>query len=865
MWIAVLGLFVFTESLWGETISRQSDYLVSLSDTLIQNEVSIISSSWKTEKEQEAFLQMVLNKSNSDLQFAGYCVVGDVKPDPVENKAYLALETGIIFGQSVEALDLLIGNGVTFDVLVINEIKNSIILLPEPLNISNSAALLLQDDLNVGVTENQENYNRFLISVVDGTDNDSLMVLTDEDGSYYISNTGGVSQISAAYEVKDGYNNNEFNTLTVINHKDANNVKVVEGKVDVDKENIPPVVDGIDFGEDADFFISSSTGDDSNDGLSASKPKKTFAAVIGLKPASGSAIAFKAGDTIREVIGTSSSLITTTGVTFKAYGVGAKPVVSGADLITGWTKYSGNIYRTKVETEPIVVLANGEPMSVARLPKKGWYSISSTTASTNMAAKELDGGIDYVGATAVIRYYEYEVNPAVVTSQASQTLTTNNTTSIKAGKGFVLFGKLSFLTEANEWFYDKTNKYLYVWTPDGASPDNYKIEAAQRDHGIVAAKASTTIENLSIVGANYAGVYARSSNSTVLNCDLKYCYIGFDAMSGSYSGNVIDGCTFMGMYRHGAIMQSRSPKVVNSSFENIGLLKYWGAITKGRVGMAVYYGNSSIGVGGTVEYNTIKNTAYSGIRVDCPGSKIRYNYVENAVSDLSDGGAIYTWGYDNDGTIISHNIIRNCNNPEAGYPSDSGSDVGIYCDDHSEEITVANNVIENCKLGVYIHNGYNCIVQDNLLFDNHVGMADLRGSNLLFDYSKTTYSNNKIVATDEVGVNYWFASSYQTMMALQNNVGNTYSGNRYYHNTKENIFSVSSAEYDFARWQSITGSDKDSEVVLDYHVGNEELYYNDTKNDKIVSLSGKYTDIDGNPIGSFTLKPFTGKIVVKLD
>ncbi len=94
------------------------------------------------------------------------------------------------------------------------------------------------------------------------------------------------------------------------------------------------------------YYVSSSAGDDANDGLSPEKPIKTIEKVNKLNLFNGDVVYFKRGDTWR-----GDSIKTKNGVTYTAYGEGEKPIINrspydGAKQGT-WTLVEGytNIYK----------------------------------------------------------------------------------------------------------------------------------------------------------------------------------------------------------------------------------------------------------------------------------------------------------------------------------------------------------------------------------------------------------------------------------------------------------------------------------------------------------------------------------------
>ncbi len=70
----------------------------------------------------------------------------------------------------------------------------------------------------------------------------------------------------------------------------------------------------------------------------------------------GDNVYFNKGDTWRETLVASASGTVSNPIMFGAYGIGADPIISGANLITAWTEHDTNIWNVNVTTKPEVVL-----------------------------------------------------------------------------------------------------------------------------------------------------------------------------------------------------------------------------------------------------------------------------------------------------------------------------------------------------------------------------------------------------------------------------------------------------------------------------------------------------------------------------
>lgn len=112
-------------------------------------------------------------------------------------------------------------------------------------------------------------------------------------------------------------------------------------------------------------------GSDSNDGTSLSSPWLTIAKVNGTSFSAGDTVLFKRGCTWREQLTVPTSGTSGSPITYRAYGLGNDPVISGADLddrVTGWSGPDGNgEYSKTYATAPTVVIGDGVMLTAGTL------------------------------------------------------------------------------------------------------------------------------------------------------------------------------------------------------------------------------------------------------------------------------------------------------------------------------------------------------------------------------------------------------------------------------------------------------------------------------------------------------------------
>jgi parallel beta-helix repeat protein len=127
------------------------------------------------------------------------------------------------------------------------------------------------------------------------------------------------------------------------------------------------------------------SGSDSNSGTDPLTPWRTIAKVNATQFQPGDAIYFKRGGIWREMLSPGGGGITGAPMIFAWYGSGAQPIISGSDLITGWSLTSGSIYQAH-SAQPGNVFVDGGPgwglsnaSSIGAMTPGSWFWDSSTS------------------------------------------------------------------------------------------------------------------------------------------------------------------------------------------------------------------------------------------------------------------------------------------------------------------------------------------------------------------------------------------------------------------------------------------------------------------------------------------------------
>jgi uncharacterized repeat protein (TIGR01451 family) len=239
------------------------------------------------------------------------------------------------------------------------------------------------------------------------------------------------------------------------------------------------------------YYVSSSEGDDNNDGLSPDTPFATVSKVNGLNLQAGDSVLFKCGDTWRA----DPLIITQSGsdsqpITFGAYPEGCvgKPVLSGAQPISGWSWHSSGIYVADLAAGENAgkfafgvnqLFRDGERLTLGRWPNLdagdgGYATIDGQPAADRITDNALPAG-DWAGAVAHIRGMRWYILNREVTADTGATLTLGADADCWGGDctswGYFLNRHLGTLDRDGEWYYDAAAHRVYLYWDAGAPPD----------------------------------------------------------------------------------------------------------------------------------------------------------------------------------------------------------------------------------------------------------------------------------------------------------------------------------------------------------------------------------------------------------
>lgn len=614
-----------------------------------------------------------------------------------------------------------------------------------------------------------------------------------------------------------------------------------------------------------DYYVSSS-GNDSNNGLSTASPWRTIDKINSifstLNP--GDRILFRRGDTFYGSIIIAKSGVSGSPITLGSYGTGDKPVITGFTTLSGWTNEGGGIFSKSVtvKEQTNMVTINGVQVAKGRYPDAGTNLTfeSYTSSPRTITDNGLGDAINWTGAEAVINVNDWALDRCLITDHKGDILAYTNLGSgdipYQTGRYYFIQNDLRCLTRDNEWFHSVSGGKFYIYGDPSAktvriSTVETLIYCSNHDY--------ITIDGLSFTGANLFAIHFVTGN---INCVVRNCDISFIGESGirtdggtshTYDNNLISEINRGGIY----VNVSGSFTITNNTIKNIGLIP--GAAFRASQSNGIYAYNCA---GALMQYNNIENTAYNGICFSGNNTSVRNNFINYACLLLDDGAGIYTNVAGYTGRVISDNIILN-----SGVGNSNAIIAeGIYLDVYASNVTLRNNTVANCKYaGIKIHKGSNNIITGNTAFNNFAGIF-YHNSSTSNTMTGHTMNNNIFFAKtgDQYGLRFTSVANGITSFGTADN-------NIYARPVDDNIVfytyepATGGRTRDLAGWRSYTGQDmnsKKSPVALKDPSG-IEFHYNATKSDRVISLSKPMVDAAGTKYStSVTLKPYTSVILL---
>jgi parallel beta-helix repeat protein len=410
----------------------------------------------------------------------------------------------------------------------------------------------------------------------------------------------------------------------------------------------------------ATYYVDATNGKDSNNGLSQSTAWKTIAKVNNSKFNPGDQILFNRGQTWREKLTVPSSGSPGSPIIFGAYGTGAKPIISGADVISGFVKGDSNIWdKTQVTTQPKVVI----------------FGKSLGTVAANRAGCTSDRKWFWTGNTLSI-YATSDPSGTVQAGQRGQ--------AIVVGKSYITIQDLQ--TEAgNEKDYGGN-----IFFSSGTPPGNLIIDNVD----------SRWSSNYGI-GINTPG-FTTGGSITIKNCNLHHNILDGLAVLGDVGTTILTPSVahnnnVHSNLRNGITIAANYWTVEHNTVHDNGILANMG------IGIHIYSYLAESGVG---DHNIIReNIVYNQVGRGEDGAGIAsdqwsdYNEIYYNVVYHTDGPGIYLFDASHC-RIHNNTVYKSCIN-SSGQLSSKGSIRLTGRAEYTLDTIIKNNNVYSTETGDY--------------------------------------------------------------------------------------------------------------------------------------------------------------------
>ncbi|HEY1803853.1 MAG TPA: right-handed parallel beta-helix repeat-containing protein, partial [Terracidiphilus sp.] len=421
---------------------------------------------------------------------------------------------------------------------------------------------------------------------------------------------------------------------------------------------------------------------------------------------------------------------------------GAKVVISGGQLLSGWTSQSGGVYSTKAAQPVGIDLEVGGvrqmPATLGYDPQRpfisGWRKIPQKQASNFGVTFEIDPAdmTASVKPGAILQEIDFlrytdQITKIVNVDADNNTITVAdqfNTGSTIAGTSgsWRILSDPADLSAPGQFAYDAATSTVYLETMDGDDPSPRAVVSAELSTLITLNNVSrVTISGLTFADTasdryNYAGIFLDKvatimatdlSNSAICNNSFVNAGNGISLIRSS--NNSIAGNSFEQIGGSGILLTTNSNhnSVTHNSMTGLG------RINLGSTG--IHLENSA---NNTIDSNTIDGSGRWGVDlfpsdgVSLVKNTVSNNIIRNTSQQTNDTGAIYSYagtspGYVKESTVITGNRIENLGgllrDSDGNYKA--GSTFGIYMDDQVSGVTMTNNVMESNGSGMFLCHG----------------------------------------------------------------------------------------------------------------------------------------------------------------
>ena len=492
------------------------------------------------------------------------------------------------------------------------------------------------------------------------------------------------------------------------------------------------------FAKPKEYYVATD-GDDNNPGT-FDEPFRTIqkAATVAL---AGYTVYIRGG-IYRETVTPANQGTAEAPIVFQAYN-GEEVIISGGDLVTGWTQHAGDIWKAAVNWDTgtdgagNTLFVDGQLQFEARHPSTtdpmelgNWGEIPHHQLTSDyFTADDLKNtsSDDYWNGAKVRHHVndwtvrtseiaDYDDSEGKVTFAASI-----GVVSQKHILGYYIYDTLKALDDAGEWFKDRAANTLYYQVQPGQNPNDLDIEFKKRSFGFVL----DGRDYITIRGITFRGVSIDTDSGTDYNVYQGNTFYGYDKANvgrfGIYGSNTL--------FRDNEVRQTWGGILSISGTRNELINNYIHDIGYNGTSRVV----SMSGTGHFVARNTVLKFARSFLDGYPYDSEFAYNVFEDGANLSWDTGV-----FDGDGgrgnggrCIVHHNVFRNT-------PS-----IGIYCASYAGlDLTFHHNIVHDISGGTTFTLRTGQLIFGKFYHNTLIGTAPNGDTNASSYAVESNYNNN---------------------------------------------------------------------------------------------------------------------------
>lgn len=654
------------------------------------------------------------------------------------------------------------------------------------------------------------------------------------------------------------------------------------------------------------YYISS-RGKDSHTGLSPARPWRSFAPLNKVKLLPGDSILVENGSIIQGGITFRQSGTKERPIVVSSYGVGKRPVLTGARRIRNWKKISDKVYEASIGTQVFDVFYQNQRLTPARFPNRGYLTIDKGIGKDTIFCAQLNQPdsywqnatlkirtIDWVYETRSIAFYRkgmliqgpqnrYPLDKSFIerTKNGSRPIY-----DFKKGYGFFLEGLHSEVDSTGEWSWNQGKLRIYI--PNGVDPTTFEVEGVIHSHGI---SIQPHLQNIRILGLDFQyfeksgiSVGYHAQNMTIANNTFNWIHgTAIDLDSATKHTQILSNTIKNILGRGIAVLEPEYAVIDGNLVKNIGLERGYGWTgVNGATGILIYNTerkellDTTLAHHNVVRMNRVDSCGYNGVRVDGHHNLVEYNVIDHCSLTLNDGANLYCFAK---GPGITHhsifrrNIIRYSIGDSEMTPQNPNLAFGIYLDNNSHDMIVEGNTVMSTNAAGLVNNdaSFRNVFRDNTVYDCKIGIdfAEWANSGKIFDCQVL---QNTFVST----------TSDQRGPRLANFIGDFFNVGHFDYNVYVNLHATqffyfetkqfpthSKLNLPFWQWKRLIEGDahslaitsatmwaKNSEVVLQVNDSNKTKWLD--------TYDSVYWDVQGNQIKSpIELPAFSSFVMFK--